>query len=88
MKTVLSWGSLILGHSHPQVVEAIKNQAQLGTSFGACTELEVKMAEKIIEAVPSVEVVRMVNSGTEATRSAIRLARGYTERDINVKFEG
>lgn len=85
---VLSWGPLILGHSHPQVVEAIKKQAQLGTSFGACTELEVKMAEKVIEAVPSVEVVRMVNSGTEATMSAIRLARGYTGRDIIVKFEG
>lgn len=85
---VLSWGPLILGHSHPRVVEAIKKQAQLGTSFGACTELEVKMAEKVVEAVPSVEVVRMVNSGTEATMSAIRLARGYTGRDIIVKFEG
>ncbi|AIS51542.1 glutamate-1-semialdehyde 2,1-aminomutase HemL [Thermoanaerobacter kivui] len=85
---VLSWGPLILGHAHPQVVEAIKKQAELGTSFGACTELEVKMAEKVIEAVPSVKVVRMVNSGTEATMSAIRLARGYTERDIIVKFEG
>lgn len=85
---VLSWGPLILGHSHPEVVEAIKKQAQLGASFGACTELEVKMARKNTESVPSIEVVRMVNSGTEATMSAIRLARGYTGRDIIVKFEG
>ncbi|MGB9779769.1 glutamate-1-semialdehyde 2,1-aminomutase [Caldanaerobacter sp.] len=85
---VMSWGALILGHSNPEVVEAIKNQAELGTSFGACTELEVLMAEKITEAFPSVEVIRMVNSGTEATMSAIRLARAYTGRDIIVKFEG
>lgn len=85
---VLSWGPLILGHSHPDVIDAVKKQAELGTSFGACTELEVRMAEKVVEAVPSIEVVRMVNSGTEATMSAIRLARGYTGRSIIVKFEG
>ncbi|ADL07104.1 glutamate-1-semialdehyde 2,1-aminomutase [Thermosediminibacter oceani] len=85
---VLSWGPLILGHSHPAVVEALKRQAELGTSFGACTELEVLLAEKIREAVPSMEVVRMVNSGTEATMSAIRLARGYTGRNLIVKFAG
>lgn len=85
---VLSWGPLILGHAHPEVILAIKKQAELGTSFGACTELEVLMAEKIREALPSIEVVRMVNSGTEATMSAIRLARGYTGRNIIVKFAG
>jgi len=85
---VLSWGPLILGHAHPEVVSAIKEQAELGTTFGACTELEVLMAEKIKEALPSVEVIRMVNSGTEATMSAIRLARGYTGRNLVVKFAG
>jgi glutamate-1-semialdehyde 2,1-aminomutase len=85
---VLSWGPLILGHTHPEVVSAIRNQAGQGTSFGACTELEVLMAEKIRKAIPSIEVVRMVNSGTEATMSAIRLARGYTGRNIIVKFAG
>ncbi|ORX23949.1 glutamate-1-semialdehyde-2,1-aminomutase [Thermoanaerobacterium sp. PSU-2] len=85
---VLSWGPLILGHCNPRIVNALKNQLENGTSFGACTEAEVKLAEKIKKAVPSVEVIRMVNSGTEATMSAIRLARGYTGRDIIVKFEG
>lgn len=85
---MLSWGPLILGHAHPQVVAAVKKQAELGTSFGACTELEVLMAEKIKEALPSIEIVRMVNSGTEATMSAIRLARGYTGRSLIVKFAG
>lgn len=85
---VLSWGPLILGHAHPDVVEAIKNQVEKGTSFGACTEMEVLLAEKIVESIPSVEVVRLVNSGTEATMSAIRLARGYTKRKYIIKFAG
>ncbi len=83
-----SWGPLILGHAHPQVVDFLKEVAQRGTSFGAPTELEIQIAEKIIQAVPSVEMVRMVNSGTEATMSAIRLARGGTGRDKIIKFEG
>lgn len=85
---VCSWGPMILGHAHPKVVEGIKEQAEKGTSYGAPTELEVKLAKMIVEAVPSVEKVRMVNSGTEATMSAIRLARGYTGRNKIVKFEG
>lgn len=85
---VLSWGPLILGHSHPEVVEAIKNQVEKGTSFGACTQLEVLLAEEIVRSIPSVEVVRLVNSGTEATMSAIRLARGYTTRKYIIKFAG
>ena len=85
---VCSWGPMILGHAHPKVVEGIKEQAERGTSYGAPTELEVKLAKMIVEAVPSVEKVRMVNSGTEATMSAIRLARGYTGRNKIVKFEG
>ncbi len=85
---VLSWGPLIAGHAHPEVVEAIKRTAEKGTSFGAPTELETKMAELVCERVPSVEVVRMVNSGTEATMSALRLARGYTKRNKILKFEG
>jgi len=85
---VCSWGPLILGHSHPEVVKALKDRVSQGTSYGAPTELEVEMAETIIEMVPSVEMVRMVNSGTEATMSAIRLARGFTGRDKIIKFEG
>ncbi|MBN2984859.1 glutamate-1-semialdehyde 2,1-aminomutase [Cohnella algarum] len=85
---VLSWGPLIAGHAHPEVVEAIKRTAEKGTSFGAPTELETEMAELVCERVPSVEVVRMVNSGTEATMSALRLARGYTQRSKILKFEG
>jgi len=85
---VLSWGPLIAGHAHPEVVEAIKRTAEKGTSFGAPTELETVMAELVCERVPSVEVVRMVNSGTEATMSALRLARGYTGRSKILKFEG
>ena len=85
---VCSWGPLILGHAHPEVVEAIKRTAEKGTSFGMPTELETMMAELVVERVPSVEVVRMVNSGTEATMSALRLARGYTKRNKIVKFEG
>ena len=85
---VASWGPLIFGHAHPRVVEAIIRQAELGTSYGASTELEIELAEKIVSAIPSVEVVRMVNSGTEAVMSALRLARGITGRDKIVKFEG
>lgn len=83
-----SWGPLIMGHSHPEVVEAIKRTAETGTSYGAPTELETLMAKLVIERVPSIEMVRMVNSGTEATMSALRLARGYTKRSKIVKFEG
>ena len=83
-----SWGPLILGHRHPAIIEALTDALQRGTSFGAPTEQEVEMAELIGELVPSVEMVRLVNSGTEATMSAIRLARGYTKRDLVVKFIG
>lgn len=83
-----SWGPMILGHTHPEVVEAIQKTAALGASFGAPTLLETKMAELIIKMVPSIESVRMVNSGTEATMSALRLARGYTGHDMVIKFEG
>jgi len=83
-----SWGPLILGHAHPDVVAAVKGTCESGTSFGAPTEIEVKMARLVAEMVPSVEMVRMVNSGTEATMSAVRLARGYTDRPKVVKFEG
>ncbi len=85
---VLSWGPLILGHAHDQVVNAIKQISNYGTSFGAPTELEIEMAKAVIDAVKSVEMVRFVNSGTEATMSAIRLARGYTKRKKIVKFDG
>ncbi len=83
-----SWGPLIFGHSHPKIVEAITQYAQLGTSFGAPTELETTLAKKVVESIPSIETVRMVSSGTEAVMSAIRLARGVTDRDKIVKFEG
>lgn len=83
-----SWGPLILGHAHPEVVEAIKNAAELGTSFGIPTALEVELAQMITKLVPSMKMVRMVNSGTEATMSAIRLARGYTGRSKIIKFDG
>ena len=83
-----SWGPMILGHAHPEVVEAVIKSAERGTSYGAPTEGEVTMAQAIVDMVPSVETVRMVNSGTEATMSAIRLARGYTGRDKIVKFDG
>ena len=85
---VSSWGPLIFGHAHPCIVEAITRQAELGTSYGASTELEIELAEKVVNAVPSIDVVRMVNSGTEAVMSALRLARGITGRDKIVKFEG
>ncbi len=83
-----SWGPMIVGHCHPLVVEAIKSAMDNGASFGAPTELESKLANMVIEAVPSIEMVRMVSSGTEATMSAIRLARGYTGRDNILKFSG
>jgi len=85
---VASWGPAILGHAHPEVIEAVQKQAEKGLSFGAPTELEVQMADLVCELIPSVEMVRMVNSGTEATMTAIRLARGVTGRDKIVKFEG
>ncbi|MCP4689049.1 MAG: aminotransferase class III-fold pyridoxal phosphate-dependent enzyme, partial [Desulfobacterales bacterium] len=83
-----SWGPLILGHRHPAVMEAIAGAMSRGVSFGAPTDLEIELADLVIEAVPSVEMVRMVNSGTEATMSAIRLARGITGRDKFIKFDG
>lgn len=83
-----SWGPMILGHAHPAVIEAVCEAAHRGTSFGAPTEAESELAELIIAAVPSVEMVRLVSSGTEATMSAIRLARGYTGREVIVKFAG
>lgn len=85
---VCSWGPLILGHAHPAVVEAVRAAAGRGTSYGAPTELEVELAKRIVAALPAVEMVRLVNSGTEATMSAIRLARAYTGRAKIVKFEG
>ncbi len=83
-----SWGPMILGHSHPEVLDAVRNQLQYGLSFGAPTAMEVEMADLVCRLVPSMDMVRMVSSGTEATMSAIRLARGYTGRDNIVKFEG
>jgi glutamate-1-semialdehyde 2,1-aminomutase len=83
-----SWGPLILGHAHPRVVRAVQDALLHGSSFGAPTELETRLAEIIIDAVPSIEMVRLVSSGTEASMSAIRLARGFTGRDVIVKFTG
>jgi len=83
-----SWGPMILGHAHPRVVEALKRAIKDGTSFGAPTELEINVAELICAMVPSIDMVRMVNSGTEATMSAIRLARAFTNREKIIKFEG
>src|SRR6476620_2357223 len=83
-----SWGPLLLGHRHPEIVGALERALCIGTSFGAPTEQEVELAEAIVDAVPSIEMVRLVNSGTEATMSAIRVARGFTGRDLIVKFEG
>jgi glutamate-1-semialdehyde 2,1-aminomutase len=83
-----SWGPLLLGHRHPEILAALAEALEIGTSFGAPTEREIELAEAIIRAVPSIEMVRLVNSGTEATMSAIRVARGFTGRDLVVKFEG
>src|SRR5215470_7900569 len=85
---VCSWGALLLGHADPAIVAAISEQAARGTSFGATTELEVELASLIICAVPFIEKIRFVSSGTEATMSAVRLARGVTKRDLILKFEG
>jgi glutamate-1-semialdehyde 2,1-aminomutase len=85
---VCSWGAMLLGHAHPAVTRAIAEQAQRGTSYGATTELEVELAGIITKAIPSIEKIRFVSSGTEATMSAVRLARGVTKRDLIVKFEG
>ncbi|WP_417787194.1 glutamate-1-semialdehyde 2,1-aminomutase [Stutzerimonas xanthomarina] len=83
-----SWGPMILGHGHPEVLDAVRNQLQHGLSYGAPTAMETEMAELVCSLVPSMEMMRMVSSGTEATMSAIRLARGYTGRDSIIKFEG
>ncbi len=83
-----SWGPMILGHAHPEVIRSVKEAAEKGLSFGAPTAIETTMAERICQIMPSIESVRMVSSGTEATMSAIRLARGFTGRDAIVKFEG
>ena len=85
---VNSWGPLLLGHRHPEVLNALAGTLEIGTSFGAPTEREIELAELIREAVPSIEMVRLVNSGTEATMSALRVARGFTGRDLTIKFEG
>ncbi|MGH2457841.1 MAG: aminotransferase class III-fold pyridoxal phosphate-dependent enzyme, partial [Chloroflexota bacterium] len=85
---VASWGPLILGHAHPRVVAALQSAAERGTSYGAPTELETTLARLVVGAFPSIERVRFVNSGTEATMSALRLARGFTGRDKIVKFDG
>lgn len=83
-----SWGPMILGHRHPSIIQALEKAIGSGTSFGAPTQLEIELAQLVVDAVPSVEMVRMVNSGTEATMSAIRLARGATGRDTIIKFDG
>ncbi|MEO8661522.1 MAG: glutamate-1-semialdehyde 2,1-aminomutase [Bryobacteraceae bacterium] len=83
-----SWGPLLLGHRHPDIIAALEAVLEIGTSFGAPTEREIELAEMIRDAVPSMEMVRLVNSGTEATMSALRVARGFTGRDLTVKFEG
>src|SRR6202795_4273492 len=85
---VCSWGAMLLGHAHPAVTQAISEQAQRGTSYGATTELEVELATLITQAIPAIEKIRFVSSGTEATMSAVRLARGVTKRDFILKFEG
>jgi glutamate-1-semialdehyde 2,1-aminomutase len=85
---VCSWGAMLLGHAHPAVTAAIADQAQRGTSFGVTTELELELATLITRAIPSIEKIRFVSSGTEATMSAVRLARGVTKRDFLLKFEG
>jgi len=83
-----AWGPMILGHGHPKVIAALQAQLTAGTAFGGPTALEVRMADKICSLMPNIDSVRLVNSGTEATMSAIRLARGYTKREKIVKFEG
>jgi len=85
---VLSWGPMILGHAHPDAVAAVKRAAELGTSFGAPSPLELELAQLVQEFMPNLEMLRFVNSGTEATMTALRLARAYTERNKIIKFEG
>ncbi len=85
---VLSWGPMITGHAHPKVISAVQQMSKKGLSFGAATEIEIQLADKICELMPNIDMLRMVNSGTEATMSAIRLARGFTGRDKIIKFEG
>src|SRR5580704_8234959 len=85
---VCSWGAMILGHANPTISDAIAEQARRGTSFGVTTELELELATLITQAIPFIEKIRFVSSGTEATMSAVRLARGITKRDLLVKFEG
>ncbi|MET0377529.1 MAG: glutamate-1-semialdehyde 2,1-aminomutase, partial [Spongiibacteraceae bacterium] len=85
---VLSWGPMIAGHAHPHVLDAVRERLQYGLSFGAPTSLEIDLAQQLCEIMPNMDLVRMVSSGTEATMSAIRLARGYTGRDKIIKFEG
>jgi glutamate-1-semialdehyde 2,1-aminomutase len=85
---ISSWGPMILGHRHPEVIQGINSALENGTSYGAPTELELNLAKTIVDTIPSVEMVRMVNSGTEATMSAIRLARGFTGRNMIIKFDG
>ena len=85
---IQSWGPMIMGHAHKDIINAVKNKTLDGFSYGASTEIEIELAEKIKTFIPSIEMIRMVNSGTEATMSAIRLARGYTKRDKIIKFEG
>src|SRR6201989_970104 len=85
---IASWGPMILGHAHEEVVKAIQDRTSLSTSYGAPTELEIEMAEMIIGMAPNVDLIRMVNSGTEACMSAVRLARGFTGRNKIIKFEG
>jgi len=85
---VLSWGPMILGHAHPKVIASICDTAKKGISFGAPTQVETQMAKLISEAIPSIELLRMTSSGTEATMTAIRLARGFTSRDMIAKFDG
>ena len=85
---VCSWGALILGHAHPDVVTAVSDQAAKGTSYGMTSPLEIELGEKVVAAIPSVEMVRFVSSGTEAAMSAVRLARAFAARDMVIKFEG
>ncbi len=85
---VCSWGAMLLGHANPAVAAAVADQAQKGTSYGVTTELEVRLAQRIRQAIPFLEKVRFVSSGTEATMSALRLARGFTGRDLLIKFAG
>src|SRR5579863_4674909 len=85
---VCSWGALILGHAHPDVVSAVADQAARGTSYGMTSPLEIELGECIARALPSIERIRFVSSGTEATMSAIRAARGFSKRDVVLKFEG